>query len=285
MPVYNGENYIRQSLDSLLAQTFSDFELIISDNASVDQTSKICLDYASLDSRVCYIRQELNIGALENFQYVLNRARGEYFMWAAHDDVWDFSWIESMLSVFESKGEFMAFGSLRPIDSSGSEIHQPWQSEDFSFSGKRLFRRIKFFASTPGAGKANIFYGLIKTSLLKSVRLADFQKYDYGADMLFLYALLEHVSIVRPRLCSSYYKRIHADAASAVVCSNDSSKSIVSAFRTLLFSLGEPLQRLLTYSSFSTKLEVLIMLILLPSLLIHNALFLVYRRAIRFIMA
>jgi glycosyltransferase involved in cell wall biosynthesis len=86
MPVYNGEKYIREALDSLLSQTFTDFELIISDNASTDDTSKICQEYANRDSRIRYIRQAANIGANANFEFVLMQAIAELFMWAACDD-------------------------------------------------------------------------------------------------------------------------------------------------------------------------------------------------------
>jgi glycosyltransferase involved in cell wall biosynthesis len=83
MPVYNGEKYIREALDSLLAQTFTDFELIISDNASTDSTSNICKEYAIRDSRIRYIRQHKNIGAIANFKFLLEQASGDFFMWAA----------------------------------------------------------------------------------------------------------------------------------------------------------------------------------------------------------
>ena len=63
MPIYSGERYIREALDSLLAQTFTDFELIISDNASSDRTESICREYAERDARIIYFRQEENIGA------------------------------------------------------------------------------------------------------------------------------------------------------------------------------------------------------------------------------
>ncbi|MEI6268153.1 MAG: glycosyltransferase [Methylococcaceae bacterium] len=86
MPVYNGAEYIREALDSLLAQTFTDFELIISDNASNDTTQEICQKYAEQDSRIRYIRQSTNMGAMPNFTFVLHEARAEYFMWATHDD-------------------------------------------------------------------------------------------------------------------------------------------------------------------------------------------------------
>ncbi|WNC86000.1 glycosyltransferase family 2 protein [Thermosynechococcus sp. QKsg1] len=85
MPVYNGAKFIREALDSLLAQTFTDFELIISDNASTDETEAICREYAAKDKRIRYVRQAQNLGAAANFKYVLDEARGEYFMWAAAD--------------------------------------------------------------------------------------------------------------------------------------------------------------------------------------------------------
>ena len=88
MPVYNGAKFIREALDSLLAQTFTDFELIISDNASTDGTESICREYADKDKRVRYVRQAQNLGAAANFKFVLDDAVGEYFMWAAADDVW-----------------------------------------------------------------------------------------------------------------------------------------------------------------------------------------------------
>jgi glycosyltransferase involved in cell wall biosynthesis len=86
MPVYNGEPFIREALDSLLAQTFTDFELIISDNASTDGTEAICREYTKKDGRVRYMRQPENQGPVVNFQFVLDEAKGEYFMWAAADD-------------------------------------------------------------------------------------------------------------------------------------------------------------------------------------------------------
>ena len=70
LPVYNGENYVRQALDSLLAQDYESFELIVSDNASTDATQQICLEYASQDSRIRYHRNEVNIGLYNNFTRV-----------------------------------------------------------------------------------------------------------------------------------------------------------------------------------------------------------------------
>lgn len=87
MPVFNGEKTLTVAIESLLRQTFADFQLIISDNASTDATSDICANLASQDSRILYHRQVVNLGAEANFDYVLQAADCKYFMWAAADDV------------------------------------------------------------------------------------------------------------------------------------------------------------------------------------------------------
>ena len=87
LPVYNGENFLEEAIVSLLAQSFEDFELIIADNASTDNTEAICQTYASRDKRIRYVRSKENIGAARNFNLTFTLATGEYFKWAAHDDV------------------------------------------------------------------------------------------------------------------------------------------------------------------------------------------------------
>src|ERR1700734_92340 len=87
LPVHNGERFVKHAIQSVLDQTFTDFELIISDNASTDSTPDICEEFARQDSRVRYIRQEINIGAKANFNRVFEYSRGEYFKWVAADDV------------------------------------------------------------------------------------------------------------------------------------------------------------------------------------------------------
>jgi glycosyltransferase involved in cell wall biosynthesis len=87
LPVFNGEHHLAQALDAILAQTHSDFELIISDNASTDRTPEICQTYAAGDPRIRYYRNAKNLGAAPNFNRAFELASGEYFKWAAHDDV------------------------------------------------------------------------------------------------------------------------------------------------------------------------------------------------------
>ena len=87
LPVFNGEAYLAEALDSILSQTYKDFELIISDNASTDRTRQICLDYMRRDNRIRYYRNTTNIGATRNFNRVFSLSAGEYFKWANCDDV------------------------------------------------------------------------------------------------------------------------------------------------------------------------------------------------------
>lgn len=88
LPVYNGAATLARSLDNLLAQTFGDFVLIISDNGSTDATPEICAEYARRDPRVRYVRQQTNLVWNENFRFLLNQADTPYFMWVTHDDIW-----------------------------------------------------------------------------------------------------------------------------------------------------------------------------------------------------
>jgi len=87
MPVYNGEKYLPEALLSILSQDYTDFELIISDNASTDGTAKICRDFAARDARIQYYRNAVNLGAAKNFGRVFELAKGEFFKWAAADDL------------------------------------------------------------------------------------------------------------------------------------------------------------------------------------------------------
>src|SRR5215510_9331072 len=87
IPVYNGEPFIREALSSILAQTYSNLEIIISDNASTDGTAAICQEYAARDQRIRYYRNALNTNVNENYRRVLKLSSGDYFIWAAADDV------------------------------------------------------------------------------------------------------------------------------------------------------------------------------------------------------
>lgn len=101
MPVYNGQRFLKERLNSILNQTYSNFELIISDNASTDLTPKICQEYTLKDKRIRYVRQDNNMGPLWNFKFVLKQSVNEYFVWAAIDDQWHPEFLQKNIDILE----------------------------------------------------------------------------------------------------------------------------------------------------------------------------------------
>jgi glycosyltransferase involved in cell wall biosynthesis len=125
MPVYNGEKYIRQSLDSLLAQDYGHFELIISDNASSDRTQEICLEYADRDKRIRYYRNERNVGMAWNANRVFELASGDYFKWASSYDYVAPSFISACKSILDAQRDVvLAYAFARLIDEEGKTIRE-----------------------------------------------------------------------------------------------------------------------------------------------------------------
>jgi glycosyltransferase involved in cell wall biosynthesis len=125
MPVYNGERYLEQAVDSLLAQTFTDFELIISDNASTDGTPAICERYAANDSRVRYYRNDHNRGASWNYNRVYALSRAPYFKQAAHDDLCAPTFLERCVDVLDrDPSVVMAYPRTILIDDDGNELER-----------------------------------------------------------------------------------------------------------------------------------------------------------------
>ncbi len=123
MPVYNGAQYLEATLDSLLAQTFRDFELIISDNASTDESARICAEYAARDSRIRFYRNATNMGASWNFNRVYSLAQAPYFKQAAHDDLCEPTFLQRCFDVLESDPSVvMAYPRTILIDGAGNEI-------------------------------------------------------------------------------------------------------------------------------------------------------------------
>lgn len=123
LPVYNGENYLRESLDSVLSQTYQDFELLISDNCSTDRTAEICRACAARDSRIRYHRNSEHVGAAENFNRVFRMAATEYFKWHAHDDVMASDFLERCVEALDRHPEVvLAHPLTRVINGSGALV-------------------------------------------------------------------------------------------------------------------------------------------------------------------
>lgn len=105
LPVYNGARYLAEALESLLGQTYGDFELIISDNASTDDTSAICHRYAAIDARVRYVRQPRNVGCAANHRFLVEQCRTELFKWAASDDIYARDLVERCVALLDAHPE------------------------------------------------------------------------------------------------------------------------------------------------------------------------------------
>jgi glycosyltransferase involved in cell wall biosynthesis len=183
LPVYNGENFIREAIDSLLAQSFVDFELIISDNFSTDQTERICLEYAAKDGRIRYVRQERNMGFLANFRFVLDEAVGDYFMWLAADDSQSPNFMRLLVDVLNSNSEIVCVMTdvisvnntlnseellIRLDDIRLNDVIRNWTE-----CRKRFFRN-------PSSNVFFCIYGMFRTQLLKSVDLNYHKIHNYA---------------------------------------------------------------------------------------------------------
>jgi glycosyltransferase involved in cell wall biosynthesis len=121
VPVYNGERYLDAALESLRAQTFEDFEIIVSDNASTDGTEEICRRHARLDPRIRYVRNPRNLGVARNFNNLFRLSSGKYFKWAPHDDLLAPEFLERCVEALDTDpGAAIAVPQPQLIDEEGN---------------------------------------------------------------------------------------------------------------------------------------------------------------------
>lgn len=176
MPVYNGEKDLRRVIDSILLQSFTDFELIISDNNSSDQTPEICKEYALMDNRIKYIRQTTNIGHEANFTFVFDQAQAEYFSWAAADDIRTEGFFEKNIKFLEANPDYSF--SCSPNCFIGQENH-PERFKTFSINGS-LYERLYSFLDF-GIISHGCFYSVFKREKLTDHTIAVNSSY-FGFD-------------------------------------------------------------------------------------------------------
>lgn len=164
LPVYNGEKYLREAVDSILGQTFADFELIISDNGSTDATPDLCCEYAAADHRVRLELHQNNRGAAWNYNRVFYLSKGAFFKWAPHDDVISPDYLQRCMEHLEDHpGAVLCYPRTRFIDEHGAEkelykdgLHL-LSTDPVERFGQVLFRKAK---------KCNPVLGLIRSSAL-----------------------------------------------------------------------------------------------------------------------
>jgi glycosyltransferase involved in cell wall biosynthesis len=167
LPTFNGETYLAEALDALLGQTFGDFELVISDNASTDRTEEICRDYAGRDDRIRYVRQPHNLGCAANHNYLVHVARGELFKWASDDDLYARDLLGSCVAVLDASPEvILSHAWTAMIDTDGEVTHQViYDLSGDSPDPAERFRSMLFGL----AGDDD--YGVIRTDVLRRTAL------------------------------------------------------------------------------------------------------------------
>jgi glycosyltransferase involved in cell wall biosynthesis len=164
MPVFNGERFIRKALDSLLAQTFTDFELIISDNASTDGSLQISQEYAARDGRISVYHNERNMGMCRNFRIVFEKGRGEYFMWAADHDLWHPEFLQAHVEALADDREIV-MAHPRVVAISAEDEVLPVHSPDYDSVGMNKLERIRD-ACGRMSGAGNMVYGLFRSDVI-----------------------------------------------------------------------------------------------------------------------
>lgn len=195
LPVYNGASYLAEAIESVLGQTYADFELILADNASTDATESICRRYAAADSRIRYCRAEANRGLAWNFNRVVELARGEYFKWGAFDDLCapnflaravetldahpDAAWCHSWTTFIDPSGE-PADGPTGPVfrytDQPGPGV--------FSGPGRDAPTAAeRFRAVVLGPGECYDMFALMRLSALRQTAL---QRTYFGGDKVLI---------------------------------------------------------------------------------------------------
>lgn len=178
MPVYNGEQYLARALDSLLAQDFEDFELVISDNGSTDGTEAICRAYAERDSRISYHRVEENRGAAWNFNRAFELSRGEYFRWACHDDMCEPTHLSRCVEVLDGSPDSVVLVYSRTILMNEEDVPVWTSDENLDTEGQPPHRRLKTVAER--LRYSNVLYGLVRRDVLERTSLiGPYESSDY----------------------------------------------------------------------------------------------------------
>lgn len=163
MPVYNAEKYIHSAISCLLNQTYKNIELIISDNASTDSTEEICRAYESIDPRISFYRNSMNIGLARNFNRTIELAKGDYIMMAANDDLWDLTYIEKCVSKLEQNpNAAFCISHTNFIDDKGNIVGEKLWIDTSNFD---YLKRISTIFSDW------LVWGIYRPELLRKTRL------------------------------------------------------------------------------------------------------------------
>jgi glycosyltransferase involved in cell wall biosynthesis len=204
LPVFNGEKYLESAIDSILAQTFTDFELIICDNASTDRTEEICRKYSAQDSRIRYYRNPTNIGGSRNQNLTIQLARGEYFHLGADDDLLAPDLLVKCVEVLEQNVSLaLCYTLICEIDENGKVIGE-LSIEELATSEQPHER----FCNLLKPHRVDFLYGLIRTNALRKTEL---EPSYLESDLIFACELGLYGQFYRIPECL-FYRRSHSAA-------------------------------------------------------------------------
>lgn len=209
MPVYNGERYLAEAIEAVLAQTETDFEFLISDNASTDGTQDICTDYAARDQRIRYVRNDRNIGAARNYNQVFDMSVGRYFRWFNADDLCSPLSHERCLAFMEAHPDVaMCYGDADIIDGDGNLTEH--YMDRLQLQQDSVVDRFITFLHV--VGLTNAIYGLMRRSALERTTLMGDGTYP-AADVTLMAELALQGKVVK--LPEALFKRrMHEQASS-----------------------------------------------------------------------
>ena len=205
LPVYNGAATLASALDSLLAQTLTDFEIVISDNGSNDETPEICARYAVRDPRIRYTRQATVLAPSMNFRFVLFEANTPFFMWAAADDLWAPTFAERNIAALEADPSLVMSQSRVLFTMRGVPSHM--STGTYPLLGTARENAARYFQNPADNSR---YYGVFRTHALQgSFPIRPFHALDWavsGATLRFgKHNELQDVLMIRDTSDSSAY--------------------------------------------------------------------------------
>jgi|RhiMethySRZTD1v2_1073278.scaffolds.fasta_scaffold105317_1 glycosyltransferase involved in cell wall biosynthesis len=171
MPVLNGGDLFRGALESILGQTYRDIEIVISDNGSSDGTSDYAKSRAAADPRIRYFWHEKTLPALQNYRFLVEHSRGEYFFWAPHDDWWDARFVEVAVKALDQRpSAALAMGTVHYLDrNNGTELwndHPP-----YGLDGESAYERIHYYLTHPITDM--LYYAVFRRTAFADVEWID----------------------------------------------------------------------------------------------------------------
>ena len=213
LPVFNSESSIKVTIQSLLNQTYPNFEIIISDNFSTDKTLSICNEFLKNNKIIYIYAQPKNLGAVENFRFLARKAKSPYFMWAASDDRWHPEYISRLVEILKKSNGVLAFSALSYFDENQNYISSRILSETIQ---KKISSSIflPILCVSPARGKSQklkfAMYGLFKTSALQYIEpyIPSFAMWDRH-----LVILLSFIGCFVYTPFLGYYRTLHKSMA------------------------------------------------------------------------